>query len=186
MDLLKFLKIDEIKGYIEKLDPRERLMVYVGSGVFLGIIFIIVFSWIASGGSGLEKKIKRAEKMLAKVSTLRDEYIQVKEKSEALLETLGDPGGESITTFLEKTAFESGIKIKSINHESTPTYDIYEEKREVVKLENVTLRDLIDFFYKIENHRKLLKIISVRIKPRWRNPAYLDVDFKVSSYLRKE
>ncbi len=175
---------EKVKTYVDALDAKQRRMAFLLLGALAFLVIIIIIASFYSSMASLEKEIASREKILKEMTALRLEYLKNKKKSDELLNLISVQG-ESLTTFLEKASSESGVSIGSLNPQSASPNDLFQEKKVEVNIQKVTLKDLVDFFYKIESYKKPLKITTVSIKPDYANPAYLNVSFAVSSFERK-
>ncbi len=182
---LPFISIyEKAKSYIDALDVRQKRMAFLLTGALAGLIVIILIASFYSSIASIDREIAAREKILKEMELLRIEYLKNKKKADELLNLLAIQG-ESLTTFLDKASSEVGISIGSLNPQSAQPTDYFQEKKVEVSIQKVTLKDLVDFFYKIENYKKPLKITSVNIKPDYANPAYVSVSFTVSSFEKK-
>jgi general secretion pathway protein M len=68
---------------------------------------------------------------------------------------------------------------------STPS-EVYNEESVEVKMEGVTLEQLVRYLYQIETSPQLLKIKKLDIKPRYDNRQILTATFRVSAFTLKE
>jgi general secretion pathway protein M len=69
---------------------------------------------------------------------------------------------------------------------STPS-EVYNEESVEVKMEGVTLEQLVSYLHQIENSPQLLKIKRLEIKPsRLDNRQILTATFRVSAFTLKE
>lgn len=177
--------IETIKGYIDRLDKREKMIILISCTSIFVLIIIITFSMFISKTNKAEKRIKNYEKILSEISTVRDEYLTYRAKNESI-ENIIKGGDVSLLTFLEKTAKSLELNIESIRPQNKNQGDIYEEERVEIIIEKVPLKDLVELLFKIESHEGLLKITTLSIKPLWNNPAYLNTTFTVSNFRLKE
>jgi general secretion pathway protein M len=90
----------------------------------------------------------------------------------------------SLLSFLEDLANQQNIRenIGSFKPKTIPLNDLYNESSVEVLIDNITVWQLIQYVYKIENSGHLLKIKGLRIKTRYDNPDLLSVTFRVSTY----
>ena len=68
---------------------------------------------------------------------------------------------------------------------STPS-EVYNEESVEIKMEGVTLEQLVRYLHQIENSPQLLKIKRLEIKPRFNNRQILTATFRVSAFTLKE
>lgn len=183
IDLLKHLNFEIISEYLGRLSERERYIV-VGSILgFLALLVLIIFSSLLSGLNSTEKKISRLNKDLRKIETIRGKFIDIEQEINRLEGIIKRTGtGFSITSYLERLADENEVKITSVSEKTAPPNDLYKERQVEVNLRQIYLENLINFLYKIESSRQLLRIKTLQIKPNYSNPLYLNVVFNVSTF----
>ena len=68
---------------------------------------------------------------------------------------------------------------------STPS-EMYKEESIEVKMDGVTLEQLVRYLYQIENSPQLLKIKKLDIRPHLNNRQLLTTTFRVSAFTLKE
>jgi len=95
--------------------------------------------------------------------------------------------GFSVLSFIEDLANKQNIRenIGSVKPKTIPLNDDYDESIVELKVDNVSLSELVDFIYKIENSGHLLKVKRLRIKTRYDNRDLLNVTLQVTTYKRK-
>src|SRR3989338_8995919 len=153
---LPFISIyEKAKSYIDALDVQQKRMAFLLTGALAGLIVIILIASFYSSIASIDREIAAREKILKEMELLRIEYLKNKKKADELLNLLAMEG-ESLTTFLDKASSEVGISIGSLNPQSAQPTDYFQEKKVEVSIQKVTLKDLVDFFYKIENYKKPL------------------------------
>lgn len=175
----------QLKQLYERLDERQRAMAAGGVAGGFVLILLIVMVVLQSSASRLEKTLKKNETLLGDIVKLSGEYKATTAKVDSVRNLLMQDGDPSLTTFLENSAKEVGINIESIKPLSGIPNDSYEQSVVEVRIDTINLKELVDLLYKIENHNKLLKVISLKISPKFVNPAQLKVEFKVSSFVEK-
>ena len=94
----------------------------------------------------------------------------------------------AIFSHLEKLAGDTGIRSKILYMKptvSTPS-DAYEEESVEIKMEGVTLEQIIRYLYQVENSPQFLKIKRLYIRPRLDNRQLLTATFRVSTFTPKQ
>ena len=82
---------------------------------------------------------------------------------------------------------ENGDKISQINAVvSTTPSEMYNEEQVEVKIDGVTLEQLVRYLHQVENSPQLLKIKKLDIKPRLDNRQILTATFRVAAFTLKE
>jgi general secretion pathway protein M len=68
---------------------------------------------------------------------------------------------------------------------STPS-EAYDEEAVEIKMEGVTLEQLIQYLYQVENSPQFMKIKRLHVAPRRDNRQILSAIFRVSTFTPKE
>lgn len=95
----------------------------------------------------------------------------------------------SLLSALEQLAQNSQIgreSIESISPKQLPPGDFFVETEATVQLVKVTLRQLVDYFYRIESSPTHMVLHELKVKPRFDNPQFLNITFKVSAFKPKD
>ena len=94
----------------------------------------------------------------------------------------------AIFSRLEEVARQTGVqnKIQSMKPTISPPNEAYREESVEIKMEGVTLEQLIPYLHQVENSPQVLKIKRLDIKPRTDNRQILTVTFRVSVFTLKE
>ncbi|RJR17065.1 MAG: hypothetical protein C4582_13670 [Desulfobacteraceae bacterium] len=168
-----------------KLARRERYLVTVASlAVFLFLAFhfavIPFFEKMANLRSGIDSR----ERALRDMAGLAAQYREITENSKGREELIRRrPKGFTLFSFLEKAAGESAVKdrIKYMKPSTSQTTGPYKESMVEMQMEEITLKQLVDYLYRVEYGDKLVQIKRVSIKESRRESGYLDAVIQVVS-----
>lgn len=170
------------------LSQREqRVLIAAGAFIVLMILYLSVDS-VLQKYDNLEGKIAKKRGEVEKISHLRDQYVQAHKQLADIKAKLDQmEQGFSVLSFIEDLAKKQSIRehIGSMKPKKVPLNDSYDENIVELKLENVSLSELVDFIYKIEKSGHLLKVKRLRIKTRYDNRDLLNVTMQVTTYKRK-
>ncbi len=170
------------------LSQREqRVLIAAGAFIVLMILYLSVGSVLQTYDK-LEGKIAKKRGEIEKISHLRDQYMQAHKQLADIKAKLDQmERGFSMLSFIEDLAKKQGIRehIGSVKPKKVPLNESYEESIVELKMENVSLPELVDFIYKVENSGHLLKVKRLRIKTRYDNRDLLNVTLQVTTYKRK-
>lgn len=149
------------------MTPREQTIA-IGAVAFV-IVLIIVLPIMAASGriSRLEDDVADGKRQQRSVLREIEVYTQKQAQLTALQKALTGGYDPTIKTTVESIADSSGIKdrIDSQADKKTPS-DFYEELSDEVGLRKVTLQQLVDFLYAIENSpASKLKLKQLSVKP---------------------
>ncbi|MFH1077510.1 MAG: hypothetical protein V1753_11905 [Pseudomonadota bacterium] len=168
-----------------RLARREK---YVLAGIALIVFTLALFELVITPftvkWSRLEAGILKAKNDIKAVVPLRKEYDQVRESTRYITEALAKrPAGFSLFAHLEKIASETDTKgnIQSMKPSSSATSGPYVESTVEIELSGITLDQLKNYLYIVEDRDKCIWIKSavIKIKTQKQAPRYLDVVLQV-------
>ena len=176
-------------NFFRNLQPRERMFVG-GAGAILVIflIFKLMIDPMLKRSAELERQIVTARHQLTELRTMQQDYQRQKSVVDSINSQLKKQPNFAIFSRLEELAGQTGIRSKIVHMKptvSTPN-EVYKEESVEVKMEGVTLDQLVQYLYQVENSPQLLKIKRLEMKPRFDNRQILTTTFRVSAYTLKE
>jgi General secretion pathway, M protein. len=183
------LNIEELYNTVIGLSQREQIMVAAGAFVVLVLLVVLPITCASSRLGKLEKQITNHEKDVGKVVAKISEY-KSRQAAFSQVQTKIKPKSQvQLTTRLESLANQSGISanidgLKEVP--GTPGED-YEELVVSVRMSKLSLSQVIEFLYGIENQADInLLIRRLQLKPRYDNRQQFDVNFEVSTLVSTE
>ncbi len=171
--------------FLDKRTPRERQMLaLMAVAVGLWLLYWLVQGLILAPMEGAKRTIAAREVALRQMRILQSDYRRVQGQVSLLESQIRSGQQGNVLSMLEEMANEVQIKdkITSMDPRSTPPNDVYRESVIEVRLQQVNLKQLVDYLFKIENSGSFLKIKRLRLKTRSDDPGHLDVTFRVSSF----
>lgn len=178
------LNLNELYQTFLGMGPREQILALVGVGVVLLLLVIIPFSCASSKLSKLEKQITNHEKNVGKVVSKINDYKTAEARLKKVEAKILPKSKVQLTTRLESLATQSGIggNIDSLKEKPGTPGEDFEEVIADVRMSKLSLSQVIEFLFGIENQKDLsLKVIRMKIKPRYDNRQLFDVNFEVST-----
>jgi hypothetical protein len=179
-----------VAGKNMKLGKREKYMV-AGAGAVLGLFILlrlILFPFFEKR-SQLERGITAKQEALKEIIELQREYKHLKEGAQDILSAL-EKREKSFSLFahLEKMASETGIKehIKYMKPSSSAGNGPYVESAVEMQLVGISLEQLTQYLYLVENPEKIIWIKRASIKAQKQPPRYLDVVLQVLTIIKKD
>jgi len=170
------------------ISPRDRMLLQVLAGALVLFVVYLLVDEVLQGYQGLDDQIALKSEELKKVSRLREQYLQTHTELKAVKAQLdGQQENFSLLSVIENLAKQEKIreKIGSMKPKTLPLIDPYEEKLVELKMDDVTLPQLVDFIYNIEHSGHILKVKRLRIKPRYNDRDLLSVVMQVTTFTRK-
>ncbi len=173
---------------LKRLSFRERVMVLAG-GLFLVtvLIYITAVEPMLDRMQRLDRLIAGKQSAIQELAVIRAEYVgvharatQIDQRIDAASDTF------SLLAFLEEVATDAHIKsqIVSMRPQSALPSNDYRENSVEVKIEKVALSSVVDLLRAMHEASAVLRFKRLHLRPRFDNPAYLDVAFLVSTYER--
>ncbi len=166
-----------------QLAKREKHLVSFAGGVlFLLIVFHFLINPFFEKKDFMRREVSRQQADL-------DEIIQLSAKYKALKK--GDHGIHKILenrkksftlfSFLEQEAAKSDIKdrIKYMKPSTSQGTGQYKESVVEMKLEGITLKQLVSYLYRIESQENAIGLKRASIKENKKEPGYIDVVLNV-------
>jgi general secretion pathway protein M len=176
-------------NFWQNMQPRERLFLGgAGAMLVLFLIFKLTIDPLFKHSADLDRQIVTARHQLAELRTMQQEYQRQKTVVDSINSQLKRQQNFAIFSRLEEFAGQTGIRNKILYMKpmvSTPS-EVYNEESVEVKMEGVTLEQLVRYLHQIENSPQLLKIKRLEIKPRVDNRQILTATFRVSAFTLKE
>jgi type II secretory pathway component PulM len=191
MDLLRpYLKaaatrvdplIAQARGRYQKLEPRERILVQIAGGLFgVFLIYSLIYTPIVNLSSGLQDRIVQRQHDLTEVRRLAATYAQLKaDLANAERHTVPLSKDFSLFSVVEASMTKSvgREKIGSITPGSDRKLpDGFTEYSVQLKLDNVSLAQVVDALYGINSLSMPIGVSNIRIQRRTQDTHSYDVD----------
>lgn len=175
--------LDNLKNYYARLSDREQMIFLLScSGGVVFVLFLIYSIMLASNVS-MASTISNNRKNLQRVADLGAKYRSLNQNIEEMDRLISQtPQNFQLATELENLAAQSSVKIESIKDKPGSPHKFYSETQAQVTIEQVQIRQLIDFLFAIENSQKAMRVSTLQIKPNFKDPKLLGVIFTVSTF----
>jgi general secretion pathway protein M len=169
-----------------KLAKREKYMVTLGT--FALVVFLVmqfgVFPFVDKKDR-LLRGVEARERGLNEMMLLAAEYEIRKQESRDVGRTLAErPAGFTLFSFLERAGTAVAVKdnIKYMKPSTSQTTGPYKELMVEMKLEKITLGQLVDYLHSIESPESLISIKRLAITEYKQEPGYMDAVIQVVTY----
>jgi general secretion pathway protein M len=176
-------------NFFRNLGTRERVFVMTaGLAVLLALLFMVVIDPMLAHSARLDRQIVTAQRELQELQTLQRTYQRQKSVLDRINAQLKRQQNFALLSRLEELAGQAGLRSKILYMKptiGTPS-DAYDEEAVEIKMEGVTLEQLIQYLYQVENSPQFMKIKRLYIKPRLENRQILSATFRVSTFTPKE
>jgi type II secretory pathway component PulM len=172
----------QLLGYYNRLAPRERVLVGVAAVTVLAIsLYSFVWDPLQTSREQLTRRITAKEKDLSEIQRQRDVYLDVERRLEA------NRAGFSTDTFNLFAYLQGEISqavskehIISMNPSSKNIGSDYQEEMVEIKLQQLSLPQIVDLVYRVEKGEHPLRFSRLQIKKRINDIWNFDVAATVS------
>jgi len=168
-----------------QLTGRERNMV-IGAGIalVLYILFQFILSPLVEQRGRLQQRLITQKKSLVHMQQLQKQYRQLSQQSGSIASLLERrERGFSLFAFLEQNADESSVKeqIAYMKPSESKEGEAFSQTRVEMKLQGVSLSQLLEFIEKIESPAHLVGIAKMTIQENGKEKGTLDATFSMIS-----
>ncbi len=166
---------------------RERVVLGVGAVAVVGLAtYAFAVDPLIERSARLDRKIVQRQEDLARVSRLGADYQAIADQVTGLDQRVTAPGSFSLLSFLEETASTQQMRnrLTSIRPQPTQTLAPYREVTAEVKLESITLAQVVSYLDALDRAPQRVRVKLLRLKTRYADPKLLDGSLLVSTYER--
>ncbi len=155
------------------------MLIFGGIAAVVIVLYALVLSPIMSDLSRKRELIPKKEKDLVEIKELKAQYLEIQQQLQAAQAAAAKRGPllTDIENITKRTNLSS--KIVSLKPQAGIQAEGFKESIVEVKLENVTLYDLVNYVYQLE--KDTLRIRKLQFKPRYDNPKLLNSTILVAS-----
>lgn len=175
-----------MKEFWNKLGGRQKKTVIAGAAVVALIIFLqFAFLPFIEGKKKMKRSIALNEATLKEVYRLESEYASIKQSVSAIQAALAKRSPDfSLFSFVEKKAGETGVSgnMKSLQPSRPVPAGSFEEVAADIKLEKVTLKQVVDFLAATESADQAIALKKLMVSRNSDNPEYLSVQMQLVTF----
>ncbi|MBI5746867.1 MAG: hypothetical protein HZA13_07680 [Nitrospirae bacterium] len=171
---------------IERLSRREKIFLAGGAAFFVLLLLYglsLGYSYLTDRIDVKERLIQQKERDLKEIVTIKDDYIQLRDRVKEIDTKLRERKEFSLLSFLEGLANSKDIRtnIAYMKPQTLPLSDEYRESIAEVKIDNILLNQAIEVISAIENSPNLIRIKRLSMKTRFSDPSHMDVILLVAT-----
>lgn len=170
---------------MKQLNQREKIAVGIGGGaLFLFVLFQFIVFPLTDGRDKLIKRLSMREKAVVEMRVLQERYQKFTEQSGSLASQLTQrEPGFSLFSFLEKGAADSEVKeqIAYMKPSDSVASDQFKQSQVEMKLQAVSLKQLVTFLEHAESPEQLVGIDKITIQDNTKEEGTLDVTLQMVS-----
>jgi len=172
----------QLLGYYNRLAPRERLLVGLAA-LSVAVISLYNFVWdpLYTSREQLVRRINSKEKDLSEIQRQRDVYLDLKRQADANGEVFSE-ADFNLFAYVQGEISQAVSKehIVSMNPSSKNIGNEYKEDMVEIKLQQLSLPQVVDLMYRVEKGQHPLRFSRLQIKKRFNDIWNFDVNATVS------
>lgn len=170
---------------ISRLEPRERTFVFVGILMLTGFFFwLVLINPYMSRMQSLDRQIEGQRRNLERVESLRQEIEQLRLQLAGVEATTRS--GRALFSQVENLTKQIGVRDQLLSMRPQPdsVQGGFRQQLVEIRLERVTLSQLVGFLYAAEYRSNGIQVRSLRVRPRFDDRSRLDVNLVLMSLER--
>lgn len=163
-----------------KLESRDKkVLIFGGAAVAAILLYVFVLSPLSADLSRKRDLIPKKERDLVEMRALKDQYLDLQQRLKQA-QAAAAARGPLLTEMesLTKRANLSG-KVVSLKPQAGVQTDTFKESIVEVRLENITLYDVVNYVFLLE--KSSFRVKKLYFKPRFDNPKLLNATILVAS-----
>ena len=171
---------------LDRLEKREKYILLFG--IFFVVGFIVLQAMVlpyVEARQTMTRSLSRNESELVDIQLLRQEYLELKSRQGDIEKRLTErTPGFSLFSFLEEQAAATKVK-NSVTYMKPTANEIDEGFNESIvemKMERVTLDQLVAFLVKIESEEKIVSIQRISIQENGQEEGLLDTVLSIKTF----
>ncbi len=176
---------DKARDFWDRISPRERRLVVIAAIAAPITIAIWLGLAIHDGLGTMEDRNARSRKALDALADMRARGHTQANAGEDVVATMGTEP-LSLDTYLANAAKKAKYELKgSINPRTPQTRNGFVTSTSTLSLDKITVDQLKDFLYSVENDSKVVAITHLDIRRDFRDKDKLSVNLEVSAYSKE-
>ncbi len=167
---------------IERLSPRERVLLAVGAAAGVLVLIWVVAGALADRRAALVAQIAAGERDLAEMGRLRDRYLQLRGERDVVRRKL-ERGGADFSLFAHLEGVTRDVlsreRIAAMNPSTRSVAEDLQEEDVEMRLSGVSLRELVALLYRVEKTDLPILVSRLQMKKRFDQPFVYDATLVV-------
>jgi type II secretory pathway component PulM len=169
---------------IDLKSREKKIITALAALVIVALIQVVFISPALKKRTDLNRRIIQARRQLAELRVLKEEYDQILVETEKINRKVSArPRSFTLFSFLDQTATKLNLKnnMASMKPSRRGIDSNLSEEMVEVRLEGISLENLVAYLYEIERTGAAVAIASIRIQPESRLGGGLNVSMQVTS-----
>lgn len=158
---------------------KQKKIIYFISG---SIIFIIILTILINLLSSERRELEVLKNQRREMMTLKEDFLSLRQRINAVEGKKNLSNVRGVIQAVDEVFSSVGLKDKVKTVKSAGKKEIrdgFEEEADIY-LEKVTMNEMINIFYKIENAPMVLTVKKAVVKKSFENPELLNVSLSIS------
>lgn len=177
------------KSGLNRLDKREKAVVGAGA-IFLVCfaLFHFAFSPLLQARQQTEKAIIKKEEDIKQIRQLQEEYRKLQNQAVDIQGRLQQRNPAfTLFSFVEERATKAQVKekINSMTPSTSEGEGPFQESRVDLKLEQISLAQLVDFLQQVESKDDVVMIKRISIQENSKEEGVLDAVMQIITFTKK-
>jgi type II secretory pathway component PulM len=162
---------------LEARDKKALIILGIASAVIL--LYVYVVSPLTADLAHKRDQIPKKERDLVEMRQLKEEYLEMQQRLQQAQAAAAKRG--PLLTEIENISKRANLssKVVSLKPQTGVQTEAFKESIVEIKLENITLYDIVNYVYLLELGS--LRIKKLYFKPRYDNPKLINSTILVSS-----
>ncbi len=177
------------KTGFNKLEKREKRVVVVGAILFVCFaLFHFTVSPLLQARQQTQKVLIQKKEDIQKIRQLQAEYRQLQNQAVNIQNRLQKRSSSfTLFSFIEERATKANVKqlINSMTPSTSEGEGPLQESRVDLKLEKISLQQLVDFLQQVESIDDVVMIKRISIQENSKEEGLLDVVMKIITFTKK-
>ena len=169
-----------------QLAKREKYFIALaGTVIVLALVIELVIAPFFEKKESLQLNLAVKQNNLQEMIALHQEYLGMQQDSNTVARRLASrPKNFTLFSYLEKAAGDAGIKdnIKYMKPSASTGKGSFKEALVEMKLERITLGQMVGYLQLIESPDKLVSIKRISIQSNTKETSYLDAILQVLTF----
>jgi general secretion pathway protein M len=169
-----------------QLAKREKYFIALaGTIIVLALVIELVIAPFFEKKERLQLNLAVKQNNLQEMVALHQEYQALQQDTNTLARRLASrPKNFTLFSYLEKAAGDAGIKdnIKYMKPSASTGKGSFKESLVEMKLERITLGQMVGYLKRIESPEKLVSIKRISIQSNTKETSYLDAILQVLTF----
>lgn len=182
-----FVELQKRSGF-EKLEQREKVIIVLGISIFIGFVLLQfgVGPYLKASGS-LDRALVKNRSDIVELQLLQQEYQNLQAEAGGIREQLKKRAVNfSLFSFLDKQASEAEVK-NFISYMKPSTSERRDgeliESSVEMKLQEISLRQFVDFLKRIESPENVVSIQRISIQESGKVAGGLDIIIRIMTFV---